>query len=84
MANDITARTIDAIANFSGMEAVEITRGTEFDELGIDSIELVDIVMDLEDLFDIYIDLNAAEAWDSLKNVGNIVDTIDKLVSARG
>ena len=27
MANDITAHTINAIANFSGMEAVEITRG---------------------------------------------------------
>lgn len=82
-ANDIAARTIDLIASRSGMEAVKITRDTELDEFGISSLELTEIVMDLEDLFDIDIDLNAAEAWETLNNVGNIVDVIDKLVSAR-
>ncbi len=83
MANDIAARTIDLIASQSGMEAAQITRETEFEEGGISSLELTEVVMDLEDLFDIQIDLNAAEAWDSLKNVGDIVDAISKLVSAR-
>ncbi|MCZ6604341.1 MAG: acyl carrier protein [Alphaproteobacteria bacterium] len=82
-ANDIAARTIDLIASRSGMEAVKITRDTKLDEFGISSLELTEIVMDLEDLFDIDIDLNAAEAWETLNNVGNIVDVIDKLVSAR-
>ena len=82
-ANDIAARTIDLIASRSGLEAAKITRDTEFEDIGISSLELTEIVMDLEDLFDIQIDLNAAEAWDSLKNVGDIVDALDKLVSAR-
>ncbi len=83
MPNDIAARTIGMIASRSGMEAGEITRNTELAEVGISSLELTEIVMDLEDLFDIQVDLNATEAWDSLKNVGDIVDAINKLVSAR-
>ena len=81
--NDIATRTIAVIASRSGLEAGEITRDTEFDEVGISSLDLTEIVMDLEDLFDIQIDLNAAEAWDSLKNVGDVVDAMNKLVSAR-
>ncbi len=84
MPNDIAARTIDAIASRSGLEAAKITRDTKLDDVGINSLELTEIVMDLEDLFDIQIDLNAAEAWESLKTVGDIADAIDKLVSARG
>jgi nodulation protein F len=82
-ANDITTRAIALIASQSGLEAGKITRDTEFEDVGIGSLELTEIVMDLEDLFDIQIDLNAAEAWDSLKNVGDVVDALDKLVSAR-
>lgn len=83
MANNVAARTIEVIASQSGMAAAQITRNTEFEDLGISSLDLTEVVMDLEDLFDIQIDLNAAEAWDSLKNVGDIIDAIDKLVSAR-
>lgn len=83
MSNDIAARTIDMIASRSGMEAGKITRDTELAEIGVASLELTEIVMDLEDLFDIRIDLNAAEAWDTLRNVGDIVDAIEKLVNAR-
>lgn len=81
--NDIAVRTIEVIASRSGMEAAQITRDTKFDEVGISSLDLTEIVMDLEDLFDIQIDLNAAEAWDSLKNVGDVIDALDKLVGAR-
>ncbi len=83
MSNDIAARTIDMISSRSGMEAGKITRDTELAEIGVTSLELTEIVMDLEDLFDIRIDLNAAEAWDTLRNVGDIVDAIEKLVNAR-
>jgi acyl carrier protein len=81
--NDITQRTIDIIAGHSSMDAAEITRDTELDEIGVNSLELTEVVMDLEDLYGIDVDLNASEAWDSLKNVGDVVDTITKLVNAR-
>ena len=81
--NDIAERTIAIIAEHSKMDAATITRETELDEIGINSLELTEVVMDLEDHYGIEVDLNAAEAWDSLKNVGDVMDAIGKLVSAR-
>ena len=78
--NEIAARTIDVIANHSRMSAAEITRDTELDEIGLTSLDLTEIVMDLEDLYGVNFD--AAEAWDALKNVGDVVDAIHKLVNA--
>ena len=84
MPDDIATRTIALIASCSGLEAAQISRDTEFEDIGISSLDLTEIVMDLEDLFDIQIDLNAAEVWDSLKSVGDVIDALDKLVSAQG
>lgn len=84
ISDDITTRTIAVIAEYSGLKPEEITRETQLDETGISSLELTEIVMDLEEMFDIQIDLNAAEAWDALKNVGNILDEIDKLAGTKG
>ena len=47
-----------------------------------EELELTEVVMDLEDHYGIQIDLNAAEAWDSLKTVGDVVDTIEKLIDS--
>jgi len=84
MADDVAARAIAVIAEHSGMDAAQITRDTALDELGVDSMKLTEIVMDIEEAFDIEIDLNAAEAWESHKNVGSLVDAVGALVRARG
>jgi hypothetical protein len=39
--------------------------------------------MDIEDQHDIEIDLNTAEAWESLKTVGDIVDMVKQLIAAK-
>jgi nodulation protein F len=67
-------RSSPLIASSGEIEAGEITRETELAELEIDSLVLTEIVMDIEDQHDIEIDLNTAEAWESLKTVGDIVD----------
>jgi nodulation protein F len=83
MSNDVAERTISVIAEHLGRDSATITRDTHLDELGVNSLELTEIVMELEDLFDVEIDQNAAEAWASLKNVGNIIDAIEKLAKAK-
>lgn len=47
------------------------------EDLGADSIDAVQIIMDLEDAFDIEIDTDNAEAISTVKN---IVDYIEALV----
>lgn len=83
MADSIEASTIALIASASEMEASEITRETELAELEVDSLALTEIVMDIEDQHNIEIDLNTAEAWQSLKTVGDIVALVEKLIAAR-
>ncbi len=80
--NDVTARAIDIIASYSSLDAAQITRETELDLIGINSLELTEVVMDLEDHYGVQIDLNASEAWDSLKTVGDVVETIEKLIDS--
>jgi len=83
MSDDIEKSTIALIASAGEIEVSEITRDTELAELEIDSLVLTEIVMDIEDQHDIEIDLNTAEAWESLKTVGDIVDTVKKLIAAQ-
>jgi 3-isopropylmalate dehydratase small subunit len=49
----------------------------------VDSLVLTEVVMDIEDKYDIEIDMNTAEAWESLKTVGDIVDVVKALVAAK-
>lgn len=84
MSDDIDKNTIEVIAKYSGLKVEEITRETQLDEIGVNSLELVDVVMDVEEMYDIEVDLNAAEATDALKSVGDILDAIRALVAAKG
>lgn len=83
MSNDVEASIIAIIAPAADVEAGEITRETELAELEIDSLVLTEVVMDIEDKYDIEIDMNTAEAWESLKTVGDIADVVKALVAAK-
>ncbi|OCW57459.1 acyl carrier protein [Hoeflea olei] len=83
MADDIESSTIALIASAGEIEADQITRDTELAELEIDSLALTEIVMDIEDKYDIEIDLNTAEAWESLKTVGDMIDMVKTLIAAQ-
>ena len=40
-------------------------------------------VKDLEDEYDVHVDLNTAEAWESLKTVGDVVALIKELLAEK-
>jgi acyl carrier protein len=84
MTNGVAVRTIEVIAKQLRVDPGIVTRETHLDELGANSLQLVEIIMELEEIFDIEIDQNASEAWESLKDVGNIIDAISKLSEAKG
>lgn len=83
MATDIAESTVSIIAEAGRLDPATITLETPLDELGIESLELTEIIMELEDTHDIEIDLNTAEAWQSLKTVGDIISQVQKLVDAK-
>lgn len=83
MSDTVEASTITLIATAGEVEPGEISRETELSELEIDSLALTEIVMEIEDEHDIEIDLNTAEAWETLKTVGDLIDMVKKIIAAQ-
>lgn len=55
---------------------IKISSDTTWEEIGTDSIDLVDLIAELEDEFEISI---PDEAIEDLKTVGDVADLIDNL-----
>ncbi|MFZ1680759.1 MAG: acyl carrier protein [Rhizobiaceae bacterium] len=81
---DSFARDIIAlIAGRAKIPVDEITPDTALAEIDIQSLDLAEIIFDLEEKFGIVIELNTAEATSSLSNVGDIIEAVRGLVQAR-
>jgi acyl carrier protein len=72
----IQERVIDIVAEQLGVEKEKITRETHFvNDLGADSLDTVELVMEFEEEFDIDIPQDAAE---KIQRVGEAIDYIEK------
>lgn len=59
--------------NYSDFEISGVNLDTRLDEIGIDSIDLIEIGMDLEHEFEIEIDDDEAYAWQTPNDIVNTV-----------
>ncbi|MBI3680995.1 MAG: acyl carrier protein [Acidobacteria bacterium] len=80
MPESILERVIRVIASAQHMPPEEIHPGSTFEELGIDSLDGINIVFALENEFDVNIPDEAAK---SIRGVGDIVQGIDKLLAEK-
>lgn len=80
LADDIIAK-IKAHADADRGES--ITTETELGVLGIHSLELTEIIFDLEEAYGIEVEMNTVDAWNNLKNVGDIVEAVRGLIAAK-
>jgi nodulation protein F len=51
--------------------------------LGIHSLELTEIIFDLEEEYGIEIEMNTVDAWSNLKNVGDMVEAVRALIAKK-
>ena len=79
MADAIFDETVRIIADKAERDPTELTAETELSTLDIQSLELAEVIFDLEDQFDIEIELNAADAWEKLKTVGDVCTAVRQL-----
>ena len=84
MADDLATDIISKIKAHSDPAIGEITLDTELTALGIHSLELTEIIFDIEEAYKIEIEMNTVEAWNNLKNVGDIVKAVRGLIEAKG
>jgi nodulation protein F len=56
---------------------------SQLDELGVNSLQLTEIIMDLEDMFEIELTENTSEAWARLKTVGDVVEAVEVVIAKK-
>jgi acyl carrier protein len=78
----VEERVIDIVAEQLGVSKDQIKRETSFvNDLGADSLDTVELVMELEEEFDINIPDDAAE---KIQTVGQAIEHIEKVVQEKG
>jgi acyl carrier protein len=80
---DIKDKVIEIIAEQAVLEPSDVTMENTLEELGIDSLGLVESIFAIEEAFDISVPFNANEPEQSdfdISSVASIIDGIKKLV----
>ncbi|MEM8733697.1 MAG: acyl carrier protein [Aureliella sp.] len=76
----VEERVVDIVAEQLGVEKDKVSRETHFvNDLGADSLDTVELVMELEEEFDISIPEDSAE---KIQRVGEAIDYIEKAQQA--
>jgi nodulation protein F len=83
MADQLATEIIDKIKEHAEPGDEEITVGTELTSLGIHSLELTEIIFDLEEKYGIEIEMNTVDAWANLKNVGDMIEAVRALIAKK-
>ncbi|MHA6643870.1 acyl carrier protein [Mesorhizobium sp. A623] len=83
MADELATEIIARIKTHAEEGGEEITSATELTALGIHSLELTEIIFDLEEDYGIEIEMNTVDAWSNLKNVGDIVEAVRALIAKK-
>lgn len=81
--DDLSRDIITKVKAHADPSVGEITPETELTALGIHSLELTEIIFDLEDAYGIEIEMNTVDAWSQLKNVGDMVTAVRALIDKK-
>ena len=84
MADSITERVINVIAEKAMLDRESVSLTSTLEELGLDSLALVEIVFAIEEEFGIEIPYNANEPQNSefdISSVGAVANSVKKLVA---
>jgi acyl carrier protein len=65
---------VGMIAKQAHVNPSVITPASELSELGVTSLDLVEIIMMIEDKYDVTIPVDAVEAWNNYKTVANLIE----------
>lgn len=86
MANDVAQRVIEIIAEQAVMEPGDVSTEATLEDLGIDSLGLVEAVFAIEESFDVQVPFNANDPTESefdITNVASMIAAVEGLVAAK-
>jgi len=76
MAEETTSRLKQIIAEQLSIKPEELKAGTTFDQLGADSLDRVEIIMKIEEAFDLELDDDKAE---KITTIDELIEYVDSL-----
>lgn len=71
--DSIMSKVAQALAERRGSDPSEITEDTKFSDLSLDSLDVAELIMDLEDAFNVTIDISKVNG-----TVGDLVKVIQE------
>ncbi len=80
---DLAGDVLQIIADYKGLDVADVTPDKSFEALGIDSLEAIDILYEVEDKFGVDIPSEALDL-ESTKTVGDLMAVIAKHVAEMG
>lgn len=86
MADEVAQKIIGIIAEQAVLEPEQVTLDSTLEDLGIDSLGLVEAVFAIEEAFDIAIPFNANDPSQSefdISNVRSMVEAVKAMVAAK-
>ena len=86
MASDVAQRVIEIIAEQAVMEPGDVSTEATLEDLGIDSLGLVEAVFAIEESFDVQVPFNANDPTESefdITNVASMIAAVEGLVAAK-
>jgi acyl carrier protein len=83
MPDSVAEATQAIIAQHLDRPPAMLTSEMRLDELGVSSLQLVEIIMDLEDRFSIEIEDNTSEAWAKLKTVADVTQAVEAMIAKK-
>jgi acyl carrier protein len=75
----IYEKVIGILRDYKDIDVENIGPETSFDDMGMDSLDRVELIMSFEEAFDIQIEMN-----ESIRRVQDLVNEIERLVAAKG
>ena len=87
MSKSVQEQVVAIIAEQAMMEPAEVNLNATLDDLGIDSLGLVEAVFAIEETFDVQVPFNANDPTDSqfdISNVQSMIKAVEGLVAAAG
>ena len=87
MSDDVSKRVTQIIAEQAMLDPEAIKPETTLDDIGLDSLALVEVVFGIEEAFDISVPFNANEPTASdfdISKVAHIVAGVKRLIAAKG
>lgn len=86
MTDAVSRKVVEIIAEQALVDPADISEKTTPEELGLDSLAMVEVIFGIEEAFDVSVPYNANEPAESqfdLSNIGTITAAVEALIAEK-